>query len=141
MLTKEEIKIIDLFRGDLLKDYTIREIMKKTGKKSYNWTFKAIKKLNKCGIINFKKKGHSNVSSPNLNNILTLVYLSLLEELNINSKKLPNKNISELIDSIPLSYFTFIIAGSYATGKAGKGSDLDAVILIEDGISAKKILT
>lgn len=141
MLTKEEIKIIELFRKNLPNDYTIREIMKKTSKKSYNWTFKTVKKLNKLGIINFKKNGHSNMSSLNLDNFLTLVYLSLLEEFNINSKKLPKKNISELINSIPLSYFTFMISGSYAAGKPEKKSDLDVIILIEEGINAKKILT
>ena len=141
MLTKEEIKIIDLFRGDLFESYTIRKIMKNLSKKSYNWVFKAVKKLNKMEIINTKKKGHSNICSINLDNNLTLVYFSILEELNTSSKKLPRKNISELIDSIPLSYFTFIVAGSYATGKITKKSDLDVVILVEDKINVKKILT
>ena len=141
MLTKEEIKIIKIFENDLCKSYTIRNLMKKISKKSYSWTFKAVKKLTKLGIINIVKKGKSNLCSINLNNNFTLIYLSLLEQIKVNSKKLPKKNISELINSIPLSYFTFIVTGSYASGKATKKSDLDVVVLVEDKINTKKILT
>lgn len=140
MLTKEELKVLNLFRKDLFKEYTIREAMKKINKKSYSWTFKTIKKLNKLKIIDIKKKGYSNLCSINLNNNLPLIYLALLEEFNTNSKKLPKKNISELINSIPLSYFTFLITGSYASRKATKKSDLDIVVLVEDKINTKKIL-
>jgi len=141
MLTKEEIKVMELFRKDLFRDYTIREIMKNISKKSYSWTFKLVKKLNKLRILNIKKRGYSNLCSLNLNNNLTLIYLSLLEWFNTNSKKLPMENIYELINSISLSYFTFIITGSYADGNATKKSDLDIVILVEDKINTKKILT
>lgn len=141
MLTKQEIKIIDLFRNDLFKYYTIREIMKKLHKNSYNWTFKAVKKLSKSGMINIRKKGNSNLCSIDFNNNLTLIYLSLLEELEISSKRLPKKIIYELINLIPLAYFTFIITGSYASGKSTKKSDIDVVVLVENGINAKKILT
>ena len=61
MLTKEEIKIMDLFRKDLLKGYTIREIMKKISKRSYHWTFDVIKKMSRMGIINIQKKGYYNI--------------------------------------------------------------------------------
>jgi len=87
------------------------------------------------------KIGKSYLCSINLDNNLTLIYFSLLEELVVNSRKLPKKNISDIINAIPLHYFTFIISGSYATKKATKRSDLDVVILIEDGVDTKKILT
>lgn len=140
MLTKEELKIIDLFRKNLFKDYTIKEITKKTGKKSYSWVFQAIKKLNLLKIVQMKKKGHSNLCSINITNNLSLSYLALLELFQANSKKLPEKNIAQLIDSIPLAYFTFLITGSYAEGKVTKKSDLDIVLLVEDGVETKKIL-
>ena len=56
-------------------------------------------------------------------------------------KKLIFPSENSPLDSIPLSYFTFIVAGSYAAGKATTKSDLDIVILVEDGIDTKKILT
>jgi hypothetical protein len=51
ILTKEEMKIIGLFRTGLFKQYTIREIAKNINKKSYNWVFRAIG--NAEGIRNY----------------------------------------------------------------------------------------
>ncbi len=140
MLTKEEIKIIKIFESGLCRDYTIRGLMKKISKNSYTWTYKAVKKLAKLEIINTKEEGKSKMCSINLNNNLTLIYLSLLEESRIHTKKLPQRNIYELLRSIPLSYFTFIVAGSYASGNATKKSDLDIVVLVENGTDTKKLL-
>ena len=140
ILTKEELKIIDLFRRNLFGGYTIREIMRKINKKSYNWVFIAVKKLNSFGIVNLNAKGGSNICSINFNNPLTLNYLALTESL-IVSKKLPIKNILELVDSIPVAYFTFLITGSYAEGKATKESDLDVVVLVENKEDSKKVFT
>ncbi len=138
IITKEELKIIELFRNDLFSEHTIRGIMKKINKKSYNWIFRAVNKLKKMGIIKVKTKGSSSLCSVDLDNQLTLGYFSLLEKMNI-SKKLPMKNILELIDSIPIVYFSFIIAGSYAEGKATKKSDLDVVVLVENKEDSKKV--
>ena len=63
IITKEELKIINLFRENLFNSYTLREVMKKIDKKSYNWVFMAVKKLNKMGIIELKTKGASNICS------------------------------------------------------------------------------
>ncbi len=138
ILTKEELKIIDLFRKDLFGRYTIREVMKKINKKSYNWVFRAVKKLNSLGIINLSAKGGSNICSVNLSNPLTFNYLALIENLGV-FKKLPMKNILELLDSVPLNYFTFIITGSYAEGQATKKSDLDIVVLVENKEDSKNV--
>ncbi|MEK6823840.1 MAG: nucleotidyltransferase domain-containing protein [Nanoarchaeota archaeon] len=140
IITKEELKIVELFKNNLFGEYTIREIMKKINKKSYNWIFRAVDKLKKMGIIKVKTKGASSICSVDLDNQLTLNYFSLLEKLSI-SKKLPMKNILELIGSIPIVYFSFIIAGSYAEGKATKKSDLDVVVLVENKDDSKKIFT
>ncbi len=141
MLTKEEIKVIDLFRTNLFKIYSIRQIMKKISKTSYGWAFRTIEKLKRGGIVNMKGEGHSNLCSLNLDNNLSLFYLSLLELQDAYSRKLPKSNITQLINAVPLSYFTFIISGSYASGKATKKSDIDVVVLVEDGAETKKILT
>ncbi len=140
ILTKEELKILELFKNNLFESYTIRGIMKKINKKSYNWVFRAVNKLNKKGIISIESKGGSNICSINLNAPLTLSYFSLLERLKI-PKKLPLKNISELINSICVSYFTFIITGSYAEGKATKKSDLDIAVIVENKEDSKKVFT
>jgi len=138
ILTKEEMKIIGLFRMGLLKQYTIREIAKNINKKSYNWVFKAIGKLKGLEIIKAETKGNSSICSINLESNLTLIYLSLLEQERI-SDKLPLKNIKILLESIPVKYYTFIIAGSYAEGKQTGKSDLDVAVIVENKDDSKKV--
>ncbi len=140
MLTKEQLKILDLFRKDIFREYTIRELTKKINKTSYTWTFNVVKNLYKSGILNLIKKGKANLCSINLDNNLTITYLSLLDELNSYAKRLPWKNINKLLNLIDTPYFTFLIAGSYATGKQTSKSDLDVVIILDDAVDIKSTL-
>lgn len=132
MLTEEQLKILDLFRKDLFKEYTIRELAKRINKTSYSWTFNVVKNLYKLGILNLVKKGKANLCSINLDNNLTITYLSLLDQLNSYNKKIPWKNINKLLDLIDTPYFTFLITGSYAAGKQTSKSDLDVVIILDN---------
>lgn len=140
ILTREELKIIELFRKDLFNSYTIRGIMGKIGKNSYNWVFGAVRKLRNLNIIKIETKGKSNICSINLDSILTLSYFNILENFK-GSEKLPVKNIYELINLIPLSYFTFIITGSYANETFTKKSDLDVAVIVETKDDSKKIFS
>ncbi len=140
MLTKEEIKILQLFKEDLFTEYTIREIMKKLHKNSYNWVFNAVQELREQNILILRQRGKATFCSINLDNVVTLGYLSILEKFSI-SNKLPLKNIYELVNIIPLSYFTFIITGSYAEGKYTNKSDLDVVVIIEHTEDTKKVFS
>lgn len=141
MLTQEELKIVDFFRRNIFAEYTIRELMKKMSKGSYTWTYNAVEKLRKLGIIKVRQKGQSNLCSINLEDQKTLAYLSLLDEIEAYSKKgLPIENIKELIASLPIAFFTFIVTGSYAIGKQTPKSDLDIAVLVEDGVNTKDVL-
>ncbi len=140
ILTKEELKIVKLFANNLFNSYTILDIMHKIDKNSYNWIFIAVNKLSRMGIIKIEVKGKSNICSLNIDNQLSLAYLSIIEKLKI-SDKLPLRNIYELIDSIPFSYFTFIVAGSYANGNFTKKSDLDIAVIAENKEDSKKIFS
>ena len=140
ILTKEELKIIKLFSENLFGEFTIREIAKKINKKSYNWVFKAVKKIGGLGMINIMIKGGSKICSINLENNLALNYFALIEQQKID-KKLPLKNIRELLDFVPVSYFSFIIAGSYANGTNTKKSDLDVVVIVENNLDSKKVFS
>jgi len=138
ILTKEEMKIMELFRTGLFKSYTIREIAKCINKKSYNWVFGAVGKLRELKIIKVETKGNSSICSINLNNPLCLIYLSLLEQNKI-SDSLPLKNLNVLTDSIPVKYYTLIVTGSYALGKQTSRSDLDVILIVENKDDSKKV--
>ena len=141
MLTTEELKIVDLFRCNIFSEYTIMELMKRLSKSSYTWTYNAVGKLRKLNIIKTRQKGQSTLCSINLDEQKALAYLSLLDEIETYSKKrLPIENVRELIASLPISFFTFVVTGSYAEGKQTPKSDLDVAVLVEDGVSTKKML-
>lgn len=141
-MLKTELEIIDLFRKDLFRTESIRGIMKKTNKKSYGSVFKSVKELLKKGVLDEKKQGKSLLCSINLENELTLAYLSFLESIEAYTKIKDKirKNIQELISSTPQDYFSLILTGSYSEGKATKKSDLDIVVITEDESDVKKIL-
>jgi len=127
MLTNKELRIIEIFRKRLFETYTIREISKAVKTTSYSWTFNAVKKLSKLGILHLEDKGHSKIVKINLDSVIAIKYLSILDELEANERNIPN--INEIFKTIDTAYFTLIIAGSYAKGKETKKSDLDVVVI------------
>ncbi len=137
MLTGHEIEIIDVFRKDLFRSYTIRELMKATGRKTYTWTFSSAKKLGKSGIMKMETKGNCRICSINLHSSLAIAYLSLLDETEAVSRKIPH--LDELIDEMPAPFFTFIVGGSYAEGIQTKKSDLDVCVIVNDAADTQKI--
>lgn len=135
---QEEQKIIDLFRRNIFAEYTLKDIMKKLSKKSYNWTHKAIIKLSK-GLLKLKLKGNTKVVSLDLDCDETINYLVYLDRQEALSKKIPL--ISELIKSISKKtpYFTLLVTGSYATGTQRTRSDIDVVLIIDDTSSKEEL--
>ena len=51
IITKEELKIVELFNNNLFGEYTIRVDYEKINKKSYNWIFRAVDKLKKWELL------------------------------------------------------------------------------------------
>lgn len=137
MLAGHEIEIIDIFRRDIFRNYTIRELMKKTGRKTYPWTFNSTKKLAKTGILNMETKGKSKICSINLYSPLAISYLSLLDETEAIARKIPH--LYELINEIPTPFFTFLIGGSYAEREQTPESDLDVSVIVDDNADMQKI--
>ena len=138
MLTKKELQIVDLFIKDILASFTIREIMKKLGTKSYNWTYNAIKNIQREKMITLIKKGQSQLCSLNLEEQKTIAYLSFLEEINSLNKKIPN--LSKILNLMNLDVNALIIAGSYADNTFTEKSDLDIVVIIDKKEEKKWIL-
>ncbi len=127
----EELKIIDLFRKNLFSEYSINEIMRKLGKKSYNWTHGAVMRLSK-DFLTIEKSGSSVKVRINLKSQTAIAYLAHLDKIEACEKKLPLMN--EIIESVSKKtpFFTLILAGSHAKGAAKSNSDMDIVTIVQD---------
>lgn len=135
-LTKNQIKILDLFRGNIFTSKTIRDISLHL-KISYPKAHDAINELNRKKIINIKKVGNSSVCEVNLSP-QAMSILSFLDEQEAFSRNIPNiekiLEFKELLDDI------IIITGSYAKSKQNKKSDIDLVIITKDDVFKKQKL-
>ncbi len=137
MITNKELRIIDLFKKDIFAKYSIREIMNKLKNGSYNWTYIAVQKLHKEGIIVFEQIGNTTLCSINLDSEEALLYLALLEQEEIKKRKIPN--VEKLKKLIPTNYNTLIVGGSYAAGTQNLKSDLDVAVIVGKEVDKRPI--
>ncbi len=143
MLTKEQVEILGVFRGNIAEKFTFKEIKEKSRKNSNNIIQLSIKNFKKLDIIKSEKIGNVILYSLNLDNNLTISYLSLIEQIKIkNEKKLPKKTLNALQKNIlkKTEFFILLVFGSYAKGKATEKSDLDVAILMQDKALKKEIV-
>ncbi|MBW2975016.1 nucleotidyltransferase domain-containing protein [Candidatus Woesearchaeota archaeon] len=135
---KEELKIVDLFRKNLLSEFTLKQIMERINKRSYNWTYKAVDKLGKEILIS-KKKGNTTIVKLNIKSPYSITYLSYLDREEAYKREVPF--IGEIIESCckATPYFILIVTGSHATGNARNSSDIDLVVITEDEEKKKEI--
>lgn len=133
MIYEEEMKIIGIYRNNPFREFTLQEIMKKLGKKSYYWAHNAVKKLQKEGIITIRKAGRTMLCSFNFNSLKALANIAYAEQTAAYSsipKLLAEKITASLSRCTP--FFIFMAGGSYAAGTAKKSSDIDMAVIVEN---------
>ncbi len=141
MLTKKQLNILSIFKKDIFTSLTFKQIKQKSRQKSNNIVQIALKEFQKEDIVKTKKIGDVTTYFLNLNNNLTLSYLNLINESDINKSKIP-KNVLENIKYKIFKYtelFILIIFGSYAKSEATKKSDLDIAVIVESEHTKKEI--
>jgi len=126
-LTKNELKVLNLFKKDIFFKASIREIMKRIDSKSYQRVYEAIVSLEKNHMLSSEKIGNTNQICLKMsrNTLLNLSFLDEQEDGNI-------PNAQKIIALKEITDYLIIVGGSYAKGQANKKSDLDLVIIIPD---------
>ncbi len=138
IITKNELKILNLYRKNIFLKISIRKIMKKINSKSYQRVYEAVDKLNKKNILGLEKIGNTNLISLKLSRE-SILLLSFLDERE--ADKIPN--YSKIINIKEISDCLILITGSYVKGNFNKKSDMDLVIIIpekENVVSAQKLV-
>ena len=126
-ITKNALKILELFRKELFLKISIREIMKKINSKSYQRVYEAVEDLAKKKVLISEKLGNINLISLSFYREAILL-LGFLDEKE--ATKLPN--YSKILDIKEISDYLIIVTGSYAKGNYNKKSDMDLVIVVPD---------
>ena len=126
-ITKNALKILELFRKELFLKISIREIMKKINSKSYQRVYEAVEDLAKKKVLISEKLGNTNLISLSFYREAILL-LGFLDEKE--ATKLPN--YSKILDIKEISDYLIVVTGSYAKGNPNKKSDMDLVIIVPD---------
>ena len=126
-ITKNALKILELFRKELFLKISVREIMKKINSKSYQRVYEAVEDLTKKNVLISEKLGNTNLISLGFYREAILL-LGFLDEKE--ATKLPN--YSRILDIKEISDYLIMVTGSYAKGSSNKKSDMDLVIVVPD---------
>jgi hypothetical protein len=77
MLTKNQIKILKVFKEDIFKELTFKDIKRKSKQKSNNIPLLALNEFKKLNLVTTKKTADVTTYSLNFDNNLTLAYMNL----------------------------------------------------------------
>ena len=142
MLTKQQLNILSVFKKNVFAGLTFKQIKEQSHQKSNNIVQIALKEFKIQNIV--QAKGTGNVISYQLNfdNNLTLDYLNLLNEIEINKRKFPKEVLQEVQKKILkyTEFFILIVFGSYAKSQASNKSDLDVAVIVESEQAKKEII-
>ena len=141
MLTKQQLTIFGVFKRDIFASLTFKQIKVESKQKSNNIVQIALKKFKEQDLVKTEITGDVTTYSLNLNNNLTLSYLNLINDLEIEKRKFPKEILSEIQKRISkqTEFFILIIFGSYAKNKATEKSDLDIAVIVESEQIKKEI--
>src|SRR3989344_8792707 len=119
MLTKQQLNIFSVFKKDLFASLTFKQIKEHSHQKSNNIVQIALKQFKEQELVTTKIIGDVTTYSLNLNNNLTLSYLNLINNSEIDKKKFQKEILSEIQKKISkqTNFFILVIFGSYAKNK------------------------
>ena len=142
MLTKQQLTIFGVFKKDLFASLTFKQIKEESKQKSNNIVQIALKKFKEHDLVKTEITGDVTTYSLNLNNNLTLSYLNLINDSEIQKRKFPKEILSEIQKRISkqTNFFILIVFGSHAKNKATEKSDLDIAVIVESEQTKKEIV-
>lgn len=142
MLTKEQFNILSVFHPDIFLKVTFKQIKVKSLQKSNNVVQIALKEFLKQKIMKTENIGDISIYSLNLDNNLTLYYLTLINENELLKRKFPKTILEDIQKKIfkHTPFFVLIVFGSYAKNKSVKSSDLDIAMIVESNETKKEII-
>jgi len=142
MLTKQQLTILGVFNKDIFASLTFKQIKEQSNQKSNNIVQIALKEFKTEDLVKTKVTGDVTTYSLNLDSNLTLSYLNLVHNLEVQNRKFPTEILAEIQERIlkQTNFFILIVFGSYAKNKATAKSDLDVAVIVESEQTKKEIV-
>lgn len=131
MLTKKQLKILNVFQRNKFKEITWKQVKELSNEKSSSVIQNAIKTFLTEELITEKKVGTSKLYIINHKNNKVYTYFEIYNKESLPKQVL--KSIKELEDSLDKHtlFYSIVIFGSYASEEQKKDSDLDIAVFIE----------
>jgi len=131
MLTKKQLKILDIFQRNEFNEIPWKQVKEFSKEKSSSVVQSAIKAFLIEGLIVERRIGTSKLYLVNHKNNKIYSYFEIFNKENLPKQVL--KAINEIEDSLDKHtfFYSIVIFGSYARGEQKEDSDLDVVVFIE----------
>ena len=141
MLTKQQLNIFSVFKKDLFASLTFKQIKEHSHQKSNNIVQIALKQFKEQELVTTKIIGDVTTYSLNLDNNLTVSYLNLINNLEIDTRTFPKEIVAEIQKKLAkqTNFFILIVFGSHAKNKATEKSDLDIAVIVGSKQTKKEI--
>lgn len=139
MLTKKQLKILNVFQRNKFKEITWKQVKELSKEKSSSVIQSAIKTFLAEDLITEKKIGTSKIYTVNHKNNKMYTYFEIYNKESLPKQVL--KSIKELEDSLDKHtfFYSIVIFGSYVSKEQKKDSDLDIAVFIEQEDKRKLI--
>lgn len=131
MLTKKQLKILNVFQKNKFKELTWKQVKELSNENSSSVIQDAVKAFLAEELITEEKIGTSKLYAVNPKNNKIYTYFETYNKENLPKQVL--KSIKELEDSLDkhTPFYSIVVFGSYVTGEQKKDSDLDIAVFIE----------
>lgn len=141
MITRQQLKVFNLFRNGILKEWTFKGIKKALKESSNNKLQTSLKHFEKEGLIKLKRVGKTNLYSLNLKNNKTFEYLSICF-LEFCPNNIPIEVLYKVQEAVikTTDLFSLLVFGSFSKGEATKNSDIDVAVIVENEETKKQIV-
>lgn len=132
MLTKKQLKILNIFQENKFRWLSFKEVKLLSKEKSSSVIQDAIKSFLDEELITEKIVGNSKLYAINHNNNKVYTYFEIFNRENLPKQAI--KSIKELEDSLDKHtlFYSIVVFGSYAVNEQKKNSDLDIAVFIEN---------
>ena len=142
MLTKQQFRILRVFKKQLFASLTFRQVKEQSRQRSNNIVQLALREFQEQGVVKASGIGNVKTYTLNLENNRTIACLNLINEFELKGKRLPREVLSEIQGRIlrQTEFFILIVFGSYAKNKATGASDLDVAVIVESEQRKKEVV-